>query len=177
MLNTERRRRQSGSSLIEFTLVGIPLMFVLISTFEISRGMWMYETLSHAVRLGVRYSVVHGRNCSPINIPNSCLKTVQDVAGVIQNAGVGLLPDKWQNLTFTSGTSSDNCGTLTACLNDSTTFPGPDNGADNAVGARVTISALYPFQSAITMFWPGAANVGTFGTINLGAISSERIEF
>ena len=39
------RSRCGGQSLVEFTLVGIPLIFVLISVFEISRGMWMYHTL------------------------------------------------------------------------------------------------------------------------------------
>src|SRR5690242_13216787 len=50
----------SGQSLVEFTFVGIPMIFVLIGTFEISRGMWMYHTLAHAVRDGVRYASVHG---------------------------------------------------------------------------------------------------------------------
>ena len=47
-----RSRGRTGSTLIEFTLVGIPLIFVLISTFEMARGMWNYQTLAYAVRAG-----------------------------------------------------------------------------------------------------------------------------
>ena len=41
------RNRERGTTLLEFTLVGIPLIFLLISTVEISRGMWQYHTLAH----------------------------------------------------------------------------------------------------------------------------------
>ena len=57
-------KRQRGQSLIEFTFVGIPVIFTLICIFEISRGMWIYGTLNHAVKEGVRYAIVHGINCS-----------------------------------------------------------------------------------------------------------------
>ena len=46
------RRAQRGATTIEMTLVGIPIIFLLISTFEISRGMWMYNTAATAVREG-----------------------------------------------------------------------------------------------------------------------------
>ena len=59
-----RNHRRGGSSLIEFTLVGIPLIFVLLSTFEMARGMWLYHTLAYAARQGTRYAIVHGVNCS-----------------------------------------------------------------------------------------------------------------
>ena len=34
-----RRARSRGNTMVEFTLVGIPIMFALISVFEISRAM------------------------------------------------------------------------------------------------------------------------------------------
>ena len=62
MQQHESKRR--GNSMIEFTLVGIPLMFVLISIVELSRGMWIYHTLAHAVKEGTRYTAVRGQNSS-----------------------------------------------------------------------------------------------------------------
>ena len=50
-----RRHRSLGQSLVEFTLVGIPIVFVLISIFEISRGMQdAFAVESHARALAAR---------------------------------------------------------------------------------------------------------------------------
>src|SRR6266853_2478538 len=99
------RRKQRGQSMVEFTFVGIPLLFVLISIFEVSRGMWMYHTMAYAVKVGVRYAIVHGGNCGKngntckVNLGPSSDAT--SIAGVIRNAGVGLVPTTTL-LTFTS---------------------------------------------------------------------------
>jgi Flp pilus assembly protein TadG len=45
IVNSRRKRTRRGSSILEFVLVGIPIIFVLISLFEISRGMWTYHTM------------------------------------------------------------------------------------------------------------------------------------
>ena len=55
-----RRRGERGSSMVEFTLVGFPLIFILISIFEMARGMWNYHTLEEAVEVGTRYEAVRG---------------------------------------------------------------------------------------------------------------------
>ena len=84
-----RKQRQRGSAMIEFTLVGIPMIFLLISIFEMSRAMWNYHTLAFAIREGTRYAVVHGSGCST-DPRNSCQATVAQVAQRIQDAGIGL---------------------------------------------------------------------------------------
>ena len=80
------RQGQRGATTIEMTLVGIPIMFLLISTFEISRGMWMYNTEATAVREGVRFASVHGVNCVKVapGIPNQCDVTANDIVQVIR---------------------------------------------------------------------------------------------
>ena len=75
--------------MIEFTLVGIPMIFLLISIFEISRAMWNYHTLAFAIREATRYAAVHGSGCST-DPHNSCQATVAQVAQRIQDAGIGL---------------------------------------------------------------------------------------
>ena len=171
-----RRQRQRGDALIEFTLVGIPLIFVLISIFEISRGMWIYHTLAYAVTEGTRYSSVRGVNCS--TSPNNCSTTMAGVAGIIQYAGVGLLPDQLQ-LTFTSNAGTVGPDTLQNYLNGAqpqyqTTWPPPNA---NLTGMNISITASYPFSSAIAMFWPGSGPGMVFPAITLPATSTERIQF
>lgn len=173
-------RSERGNSLIEFTLVGIPMIFILISTFEISRGMWMYTTLAHAVKEGTKYATVHGKGCT--EGLNNCASTVATIAGAIQYAGVGLLPDQL-TVTMASPTRTIGPRTLGALLADTTTFPAymkgvtpQDSGGDPDSGARITITATYPFQSAIAMFWPGSSPV-VFGTIPIWASSQARVEF
>jgi hypothetical protein len=170
-----------GNTLIEFTLVGIPLIFVLISTFEIARGMWLYETLAHAVREGVRFAAVHGNNCTIY--PNNCITTVQDIARRIERAGVGLLPEEVRNVVMATPTRQIRCATLAQCLQDTTFFPAlprgapgyPDTGSQQ--GSWIEIRAEYPFRSAIAMFWPGAGPGMVFGTHVLSASSRERIQY
>src|SRR6266853_1898307 len=108
-----RKQRQRGSAMIEFTLVGIPMIFLLISIFEMSRAMWNYHTLAFAIREGTRYAAVHGSGCST-DPRNSCQATVAQVAQRIQDAGIGLDADQLA-LTFTSSGNSIKC-TLKTCL-------------------------------------------------------------
>lgn len=166
-----RRHSRRGNALIEFTLVGIPLIFTLISIFEIARGMWIYHTLAYAVSEGTRFAIVRGENCAVL--PNHCSTTVGGLSAVIQYAGVGLLPDQL-SLTFTSRAGTIGPCLLQNCLTNATTWP-PANA--NQPGMDVTISASYPFSSAIAMFWPGAGPGTVFPTFNLPATATERIQF
>ena len=168
---THNRARQYGSATIEMTLVGIPLIFVLISTFEIARGMWIYHTLAYALREGTRYAIVHGADCS--TPPNNCAIRVQDIARVIQNAAVGLYDADNFHIEMKS-LNDDVSGTLTSALASPSQFPSSGGGA---IGAPITFSATYPFQSAIAMFWPGARAGGNFMAVTFPASSQETIQF
>ena len=77
-MTRRRRGERGGSTLMEFVLVGIPIIFVLISTFEIARGMWAYQTLAYSVKRGLRYAIVHGWNCGQSG--NTCNVTVGQIA-------------------------------------------------------------------------------------------------
>ena len=181
------RSRRGGQSLVEFTLVGIPLIFVLISVFEVSRGMWIYHTLAHAAKEGVRYASVHGYNCDQngntcaVNmgpVANKCDGTNTTVAEVIRCAAIGLDPTKTTVYFYTYPQG----GTRTlqgSCKLDNgscsaTQFP-PDLA--NQVGVyHVEIDITTPFNSAIAMLWPGAKPV-SFASGTLGATSADSIKF
>ena len=174
-----RKLTQSGQALVEFTLVGIPLIFILISVFEISRGMWIYETVNCAVKQGARYAIVHGENCGrapnscQVNLgpsTNACNNTNSSIAEVIQCGGVGLDPAK-TTVSFTSVQGTLGPYPLNAV--PGTLWP-PANG--NQVGQPITIEIRTPFVSAISMFWPGASPV-SFGSGIFPASSSDLIQF
>jgi Flp pilus assembly protein TadG len=171
--NASRKRRR-GQALIEMTFVGIPIIFVLISVFEISRGMWMYHTLAYSVREGVRYASVHGINCvhNPPSVNNNCPgMTVADVALVIQKAGVGLDLGTTQ-LTFTSAAGTISCS-LSTCSANPAQWPPPQG---NQVGQTIQIFIITPFRSAIAMLWPGSKPT-SFAATNLAASSTDQIQF
>lgn len=167
--------RRKGSSTIEFTLVGIPLIFTLISIFEISRGMWIYHTMAYAIKEGTRYGVVHGNGCTTPG--NSCQVTIGQIAQHIKDAGIGLEQDEL-TLTFRSlsnGTHScPNKSTLTDCLSDTTTWPA---APDNLAGFPIQIDGKIKFSSAIAMFWPGSTKGINFTTVYFPSTSREVVQF
>jgi len=165
------REGRKGNAMVEFTLVGIPMIFILISVFEMARGMWVYHTLAYAVKEGTRYAIVHGENCT-ID-PNDCEITVADVVERVRQAGTGLIPDEL-NLTLRSVAGDVVCNPITACLGDTSIWP-PGGGA-NSVGQQLSIIGTYPFRSALAMFWPGSRPVA-FGVVNFPASSTEEIQF
>jgi Flp pilus assembly protein TadG len=174
-----RRRNQKAASMLEFTFVAIPLIFVMISIFEISRGMWVFNSLSHGVKEATRYAIVHGNNCSIA--PNNCTVTAAQVCQVLQNAAAGLEPARIKNVTMTTTTKSVGpLATLSSCAGNTTIFPSKDPGPNADVGgqqgAPVEISAVYEFDSALAFYWTGSRGF-TFGRIYLPASAEERVQY
>jgi hypothetical protein len=173
-MSMAKKIRSRGSSLMEFTLVGIPLIFVLISTFELARGMWVYHTMAYAVKAGTRYTIVHGQDCAQGS--NACTVTISQIASVIKSAGVGLPPND-VTLTFTPAAGAATSCTISDCISNYATGAWPPSSA-NAVGKKVKISGVFPFQSVLAMFWPGAGRpIGPSPSVNLSADSLESIQF
>jgi Flp pilus assembly protein TadG len=170
----ERRNRRRGNAVIEFTLLGIPLLCVVISTFEIARGMWNYHTLAFAVKEGVRYAAVHGQDCAIP--PNACTATISRISKVIASAGIGIPADSL-TLTFTDANGSATTCSLQDCVSAYDSAMWPPTTA-NAPGQDLRISGSYRFSSAILMVWPGARRtVSPPGVINLSAASGESIQY
>jgi Flp pilus assembly protein TadG len=163
-------RGQKGNALLEFTLVGIPLIFVLIATVELARGMWIYATLAHAVKEGTRFAIVHGQGCAQASA--ACPVTLGAVATAVQQAAGGLDPTQL-NVVLAAGGATQNCAPLATCTSSAGAWPAAPN---NSIGLPVAISGTYPFRSSFSMFWPGSAAAG-FAAINLGAQSEEEILF
>lgn len=176
-VSPHRRSRVRGNALVEFTLIGIPIMFVLISVFEVSRAMWQYDTFGHALREGARFAAVHSNNCGVF--PNFCTTTVADVADRIVTFGPGIIPADVQDVEFIWGDADTGavqftCATLEDCL--TSTFEWPRGNPGGMPGQPITIRAEYQFRTAIAMFWPGAGPT-SIGAFELPASSTEMVHY
>jgi Flp pilus assembly protein TadG len=150
-----RRKRQGGSTIVEFTLTGVPMIFVWISIVQMCIGMWNYHTLQYALKKGGSYLSAHGSSTGYCST-NNC--RIEEVAAVISQYATGM-PRSSINLTFiqvtssidhaTTGTSTS-C-TLDACLTNATAFP---NGAP-----EFEIKAEYQFKNALGMVAFGGSPV------------------
>jgi Flp pilus assembly protein TadG len=158
--------------MVEFAMVGIPLIFALVSIVSVSYAMWIYHTQTDAISRGARYVVVHGSDCTATG--NTCTATVANIASAIAACGVGLSSSQW-NVTLISASGANNvtCHPLSSCLSNTTVWP---PSPDNAPGTSVAISATYPFTSALSMFFPGSAPV-KFRKFSLPAYSKQIIQF
>jgi hypothetical protein len=162
--------------------VGIGLVFVLISIFEMARGMWVYHSLAHVAKETARYLVVHGQECqNDVTCRNEAVLSA--VAAKITAEGGGLIPTLLEVKVYvkgetvgTGGTqvvgSSDNYVLVSSLAGNTAawyTFAKPPNS--------VVVSFRYPFRSAIAMLWPGSAQKVQFGEFLLGASSWDTMEF
>ncbi len=156
-----------GSALIEFTLVGIPVIFLTISVLSISIDMWEFHELPQAVEMTARYAATHGQGCA-----GACGVTVANLVTYFEGQNISLLPSL-VNVTFTDGSGSIQCSPLTDCASNATAFPA---ASYSAPGRDVTVYATYTLKNPIAMFWPSNAQ-GVWQAFNVGATSRQRILF
>ena len=117
---TLKRRGRRGAAMVEFSFFFIAFLLLSVGLTELGRGVWTYVTLSHAVRAGGRYAIVHGAS-NPI--PGGGLTVPQ----FVKNNAVGLDGNTINvAVTYDSGT--------------------PGDPAPNVQGNVVQIQVQYPFQ-------------------------------
>lgn len=166
-MNTPVVNRRRGSLTIEMSLVFIPFFFMLLACMEVTRAMWTYHTLTSAVKKAARVAAVRGAQCAEASA--ACPASVATVAQVLRDWGIGLDPNQVR-VTLSTASQSRQCASLTQCLGDQTRWPAPPS---NAAGLPVTIDAVYPFHSVVSVFWPG----GSPAAFQLRAHSTETIQF
>lgn len=166
----KRAGRQAGNSIVEFVLVGIPTIFIVLSVFEMARGMWEYHTLSEAIKHGARYCIVKGENC--LQPGNSCSVTVGAIASRISGYAVGM-PSNDLNVTLISNSGSIACNPIASCFSNTTRWP-PDG--DNSTNMDIKILGSYSYVSMLAMFWPGQSSQ-RFGTFTFSTYTRQTINF
>jgi Flp pilus assembly protein TadG len=164
-MSSLRRSSRRGTALIEFTLTGIPLIFLTVSTVAVALDMWQYSMLTYAVETTARYVTFHGASCTQNG--NTCGTTVGNVATFFKKQALGANSQVTLTLTDTSGSTT--CSSpFTSCMSSVSAFPAT---TANGVGNDITVQATYAFNNPMAMFWRGNA------TFNLGVTSTQRIVF
>jgi hypothetical protein len=126
-----RAPAQRGQGLVEFAVVTVLTVFLLLTVFECSRMVLVYNTIASAARAGMRYACVHGstRTGSGAAGPSGPSANPAQVLTVIKNfASAGLL--NTNNLII------------------SVTYP----GGSSAPGQTVLVSVIYPYDAFVTYF-------------------------
>jgi Flp pilus assembly protein TadG len=171
-------KAQRGSTLLEFTLACIPLLFAWLGIVQLGIGMWRYHTLQYAVKATGAYVAVHGSDCAAS--PNNCAIEIENAAQVLQGIAFGISPTS-VNVTFTAvaadhltPVSSVSCR-LDSCLSNTTAWPPSGN---NSPGQEFEIKAVYQFQSALAMVAPGSGGGPVqFGTFYFPGYTHQTILF
>jgi hypothetical protein len=166
----QKRKSRSGNAALEFVMTGIPLVFMIISIAELSRGMWIYDTLAHAVESTTRDMAVRGKNCS--TYVSGCAQTIGSYSTLFSKWAVGLDPAQ-ASVVFQSTSNTVTCSPLNSCFSSSTAWP---PSGDNGANLDIWVTASMPFNSAIGMFIFGSTPV-SFGKFTLSAKSHQQILF
>lgn len=169
MIMASRNPRQ-GSALVEFSLLGIPAIFVFLSVAMSAIDMWQFYTLAYAVDMTSRYVGMHGATCSQNS--NTCTITVANIVAAFETYSPAL-STSGVNLTLTDGSGATSCNPITTCASTSTQFP---SASYNSVGSNITVKATFKVKNPIAMLWPGAGFDPPAEWV-LGATSTQRIVF
>ena len=149
-----KRRRSSGQSLVEFSLILPILLLLLFGVIEFARFLFSYESLNNAVREGSRYAIVHGSssNCPSGPVPSyvdESLNPCYDPSGT--NVGNAI-----RKFAFTFAQSSD------------LVIGTPQWSPNNARGSVVTVTATYTFRLLLPLPFP---------PINMTATSTDVVNY
>ncbi len=162
--------KRRGNALIEFTLVGIPVIFLTISVFSISIDMWEFHELPYAVEMTARYAATHGQGCTQSG--NTCSLTVGNMVTYFEAQNISLIPSL-VNVTFTDGSGSTSCAPISTCAASATTFP---HSGSNAPGQDIKVYATYTLKNPVALFWPPTQSA-VWQDFTVSATSRQRILF
>lgn len=178
------RRGERGNQILEFTLVGVPLVCILFSIANMSFAMLTMHTMQEAVEQGARYVVTHGSTCKS---PNTCTVTVENIADVVAASAAGI-SSKNVNVSLIPASDTGNtitCNPLNTCMTScssscsssrTTTWPTSTSG-DNSPGQDIIISADCTVNAPMAMFWPGSGKSTSMTGGSFHAYSRQRLMF
>lgn len=125
-----RSPNRRGNSLVELSLCAVLLSMVLLMSIELCRVVIVMSSVANAARAGVRYAIVHG---------SSRTGTGADGPST---------PSSYAQVTTVAISYASQ--TLTKASNLVVTVTYPDGAS--AVGDRVQVSVVYPYDRFTTFF-------------------------
>jgi Flp pilus assembly protein TadG len=172
-MKMNRLRSRKGATLVEFSMAGIPMIFVLVSAVQMALGMWQYETLAYGIKTGAQSVVSKGKGCSTGT--NSCGTTVGAIATTIANSAIGIPASELSVTLTTASGATTTCNPISDCTSNTTAWP-PSTNNDNEPGQIISIKGQFTLNSATAMFYPGAKPV-SFSAATLSAAASQVLMF
>jgi Flp pilus assembly protein TadG len=178
-------KRQRGSQTLEFTLIGLPLTFLLFSIANMCFAMMTLHTIQEAVEQGARFVVTRGSGCS--SGTNTCSVTVQQIADAVASGSPGVSSSKL-GVTLIPASGSGNqisCSPLNTCTSScsvacngsrSSVWPAAAN-SDNAPGKDIIITGDVSVTAPMFMFWAGVGATPNIGSTSFHAYSRQRLMF
>ena len=166
----QRTNARRGNAAVEFVMTGIPLIFIIISIVEISRGMWIYDTLAHATESTTRDMAVRGFDCA--QYVTGCAMNIGSYSKLFATWATGLDPAQ-VTVVFQSTNQTVTCNPLNSCYSNATAWP---PSGDNSRNLDIWVTGTMPFNSAIGMFIFGSSPV-YFSKYTLSAKSHQQILF
>jgi Flp pilus assembly protein TadG len=140
--------RERGSTVIEFTVVSVFVLFPLIfGIIDFARAAYAYHGICFAAREASRWASVRGSQCAN-SMPGPCEAT----------SGAGGTVDSYVRANSSPGiyVDSNSCSGTAGCLLVTTSWPGPPSGTSassactggagsNSPGCAVSVEVQYTF--------------------------------
>ena len=178
------RNRERGSQTLEFTLIGLPLLFMLFAIANMCFAMMTFHTLQEAIEQGARFVVTRGSTCAAGT--NTCTVTVQQIAGVVSSSAPGIAPANLI-LTLTSNSGAvTSCNPVTVCMSSCSSgcsgsrtnvWP-PSASSDNSPGKDIIVSGdVLNLPTPMFMFWTMYNNAPKINNTSFHAYSRQRLMF
>jgi Flp pilus assembly protein TadG len=146
-VNVKYSAGNRGSSLVEFSLVAVMLTILMLGVFEMGRMVLVYTTVANAGRAGTRYAITHGS--TRCDTPSSCGSGVDGPSGPADNPT--------QVVTLIKNIGSAGLLDINRLV---ITVHYPDPFPSNAVGQRVNVTVVYPYDP-FTTFFPLRVRLGS----------------
>jgi Flp pilus assembly protein TadG len=146
--NRKPTRRERGSTLVEFALVAVLILFpLLFGIIDFARAAYAYHYVSFAAREATRWASVRGAQCANA-LPAPCQAT----------SGSGGTVDTYVRSIVPAGlyVDSNACSATSGCLLITTSWPGAPTGTNapsscsggagsNSPGCAVSVEVHYTF--------------------------------
>lgn len=130
------RHYERGASMVEFAISASALLLVMFGILEFGRVLYTYHTVSNAARLGSRYAIVRGANCTVLdNCPHVTSAQLQTWV----QSQVPMVDSNTMTVTATWSTST----------NPNTDCSATDPAGNDVPGHMVCVTVSYPFNFAV----------------------------
>jgi Flp pilus assembly protein TadG len=166
--NRAEKKRERGSTLVEFSLVAALVLFPLIfGIFDFARAAYAFHYVSFAAREATRWASVRGSQCADA-LPSPCQAT-SGAGGTVDEYVRGRLPPGLYVDTNT-------CAGTAGCLVVTTTWPGAPPGTNapsicsggtgsNAPGCAVNVQVEYTFGFDLPLLPQAVINMSSASEI------------